>query len=63
MTTDVVFDFGAVLFSWRPDLLVAEQFPSQAATPQAATPVSGLRLLFRAIAAMVAGWFKKDDKA
>ncbi len=34
-----------------------------AATPQAATPVSGLRLLFRAIAAMVAGWFKKDDKA
>lgn len=36
MTTDVVFDFGAVLFSWRPELLVAEQFPSQAATPQAA---------------------------
>jgi len=36
MTTDVVFDFGAVLFTWRPDLLVAEQFPQQAATAQAA---------------------------
>lgn len=33
------------------------------ATAQAAVPVSGLSLLFRAIAAMVAGWFKKDDKA
>jgi putative hydrolase of the HAD superfamily len=36
MTTNVVFDFGAVLFSWRPDLLVAEQFPQQAATAHAA---------------------------
>jgi len=36
MTTDVVFDFGAVLFSWRPDLLVAGQFPDQAGDPQAA---------------------------
>lgn len=36
MTTDVVFDFGAVLFGWRPDLLVAEQFPDHASDPQAA---------------------------
>lgn len=36
MKTDVVFDFGAVLFGWRPDLLVAQQFPALAATPQAA---------------------------
>lgn len=36
MTTNVVFDFGAVLFNWRPDLLVAEQFPKLAASPQAA---------------------------
>lgn len=36
MTTNVVFDFGAVLFSWRPDLLVAEQFPERAPDPQAA---------------------------
>jgi putative hydrolase of the HAD superfamily len=36
MTTDVVFDFGAVLFTWRPDLLVAEVFPDRAASPQAA---------------------------
>ncbi len=36
MTTAIVFDFGAVLFSWRPDLLVAEQFAHRAPTPQAA---------------------------
>ncbi len=36
MTINIVFDFGAVLFSWRPDLLLAEQFPLRAATPQAA---------------------------
>jgi len=34
MTTNIVFDFGAVLFDWRPDLLVAEQFPQVAPTPQ-----------------------------
>lgn len=28
-------------------------------SPQASAPVSGLRLLFRAIAAIVSGWFKK----
>lgn len=27
MTTNVVFDFGAVLFDWRPELLVVSQFP------------------------------------
>lgn len=36
MTTNIVFDFGAVLFSWRPDLLVAERFAQRAPTPQAA---------------------------
>lgn len=36
MTINIVFDFGAVLFNWRPDLLLAEQFPHRAATPQAA---------------------------
>ena len=36
MHTNVVFDFGAVLFGWRPDLLLAEQFPHRAGTPQAA---------------------------
>jgi len=32
MATNIVFDFGAVLFTWRPDLLVSELFPQQAAT-------------------------------
>lgn len=36
MISNIVFDFGAVLFSWRPDLLLAEQFPDRAASPQAA---------------------------
>lgn len=36
MHTNIVFDFGAVLFSWRPDLLLAEQFPHRAATAQQA---------------------------
>ncbi len=36
MTTSIVFDFGAVLFGWRPDLLVAQRFARQAATPHAA---------------------------
>lgn len=35
MTSNIVFDFGAVLFSWRPDLLLAEQFPHRAAMPKA----------------------------
>jgi len=36
VTTSIVFDFGAVLFNWRPDLLVAEQFPQVASTPHLA---------------------------
>ena len=36
MASNIVFDFGAVLFTWRPDLLVQEVFPSEAATPAAA---------------------------
>ena len=36
MTTSIVFDFGAVLFDWRPDLMVAEYFPQIAATPHLA---------------------------
>jgi putative hydrolase of the HAD superfamily len=31
---NVVFDFGAVLFSWRPAALLAHSFPRLAATPQ-----------------------------
>ncbi|MEO6624121.1 MAG: HAD family phosphatase [Burkholderiaceae bacterium] len=30
MPTNIVFDFGAVLFSWRPELLLREQFAQQA---------------------------------
>jgi putative hydrolase of the HAD superfamily len=33
---NVVFDFGAVLFTWRPAELVAQCFPEAAATPQQA---------------------------
>lgn len=36
MTTSIVFDFGAVLFDWRPELMVTEQFPEIARTPQLA---------------------------
>ncbi len=36
VTTSIVFDFGAVLFDWRPDLLVTEQFPELATSPQLA---------------------------
>lgn len=36
MTTSIVFDFGAVLFDWRPDLMVSERFPEIAHTPQLA---------------------------
>jgi putative hydrolase of the HAD superfamily len=35
-TMNVVFDFGAVLFTWRPVELVAQCFPELAATPQQA---------------------------
>ena len=36
MPTNIVFDFGAVLFTWQPQLLVQTHFPAQAATPDAA---------------------------
>lgn len=36
MTMNVVFDFGAVLFAWRPAELLAQYFPQLAATPQQA---------------------------
>jgi hypothetical protein len=36
MTFRVVFDFGAVVFSWRPQDLVRSAFPQQADTPAAA---------------------------
>lgn len=30
---NLVFDFGAVLFTWRPAILMEQYFPAQAATP------------------------------
>ena len=33
---NVVFDFGAVLFTWQPAQLLAQCFPAEAATPQEA---------------------------
>lgn len=45
MTTNIVFDFGAVVFGWRPDLLVAEHFPDMATTPQQAQALA--RDMFR----------------
>jgi len=33
---NVVFDFGAVLFTWRPAELLAQSFPREAATPKMA---------------------------
>jgi putative hydrolase of the HAD superfamily len=40
MPTNIVFDFGAVLFTWRPQLLVQQVFPLQAATAAAARELS-----------------------
>lgn len=37
---NVVFDFGAVLFTWKPADLVAECFPQQAGTPEAAAELA-----------------------
>lgn len=43
MSMNVVFDFGAVVFSWRPEVLVSHAFPSHAATPaQARTLAAAL---------------------
>lgn len=35
-TLNIVFDFGAVVFNWLPEQLVASHFPGHAETPQAA---------------------------
>jgi len=37
---NVVFDFGAVLFTWQPGVLVKAHFPQQAATPDAAAQLA-----------------------
>lgn len=37
---NVVFDFGAVLFTWRPAELLAQSFPEVAATPQQAAQLA-----------------------
>lgn len=44
------------------DLAATQDAPSDT-TKEPAAPVSGLRLLFRAIVAMVGGWFRKRDDA
>ena len=36
MPINIVFDFGAVLFTWQPHLLVQAHFPAHAAAPDAA---------------------------
>lgn len=36
MQTNIVFDFGAVLFTWQPHQLVQSLFPAEASTPAAA---------------------------
>ncbi|MEO8856091.1 MAG: HAD-IA family hydrolase [Burkholderiaceae bacterium] len=40
MTTNIVFDFGAVLFTWRPHRLMAAHFPARAGTDAAARALS-----------------------
>lgn len=37
---NVVFDFGAVLFTWQPAQLLAQHFPVDAATPQQASQLT-----------------------
>ncbi len=37
---NVVFDFGAVLFTWQPAQLLAQHFPLEAATPQQASQLA-----------------------
>lgn len=37
---NIVFDFGAVLFTWRPAELLAQRFPESAATPQQAADLA-----------------------
>ena len=35
-----VFDFGAVVFNWQPDQILAERFPTQAASPALANALA-----------------------
>lgn len=37
---NVVFDFGAVLFTWRPGVLISKHFPQHAATPEKAAELA-----------------------
>lgn len=37
---NVVFDFGAVLFTWRPGVLIKAHFPAHAATPEKAAELA-----------------------
>ena len=41
MPMNIVFDFGAVVFSWRPDDIVSGIFPQRAATAQDAHTLAG----------------------
>lgn len=41
MPMNIVFDFGAVVFSWRPDEIVRGMFPQRAATADAARALAG----------------------
>jgi putative hydrolase of the HAD superfamily len=38
--TNLVFDFGAVLFSWQPGVLIQTHFPEHAATPEQAAQLA-----------------------
>ena len=41
MPMNIVFDFGAVVFSWRPNEIVRGMFPQQAPTEEAARALAG----------------------
>lgn len=42
LPVNVVFDFGAVLFTWQPKVLVAQHFPQAAATTEQAATLAHL---------------------
>jgi len=69
---DFVKNLEAELATGQPESAAAKEAgvstgedspPAAVKRPPANAPVSGLRLLFRAIAAMIAGWFKTKDKS
>ncbi|MDD2845629.1 MAG: HAD family phosphatase, partial [Rhodoferax sp.] len=37
---NLVFDFGAVLFTWQPGVLIKTHFPEHAATPEKTTELA-----------------------